>query len=293
VSKAKRSFRLAAVQMCSGQDLNQNLRRAAELVHLGADRGADLVALPENFAFMGSDRERAEVAQELKGSILTGLRGIARQRSVNLLAGSFLESSGRSGDRRPYNTSVLVDRRGKVAAVYRKLHLFDVCLPDGSLYRESEHIRPGSEVVVARVEGVEFGMSICYDLRFPELYRALALRGARVVFVPSAFTLLTGKDHWMPLLRARAIENQFYVVAPAQFGTHDSRRQTYGHAAILDPWGTLLAQAPERECVVCADVDLQYQEEVRRRVPVFDHLRRELFDKVLPAGRKTRRKREP
>lgn len=284
MSESKRILRLAAIQMCSGQDLDRNLRRAVEFIHAGADRGADVVALPENFAFMGSDRERADVAQELDGQIVTELRKVARQRSVILLAGSYLERSRQSGDTRPFNTSVLFDRQGEIVAVYRKLYLFDVCLADGSSYRESEYIQPGSEVVVARTEGVSFGLSICYDLRFPELYRVLALRGARVVFVPAAFTLLTGKDHWIPLLRARAIENQISVVAPAQYGLHEAHRQTYGHAAIVDSWGTVLTQAPEQECVVCADVDFAYQEDVRRRIPVFEHLRMEVFEQAFQAA---------
>ena len=286
MSESKSILRMAAIQMCSGQDPEGNLRRAVELVHAGADRGADVVALPENFAFMGSDRDRAEIAQDLDGPIITELRRVARQRAVILLAGSYLERSRRRLDPRPFNTSVLLDRRGEIVAVYRKLHLFDVSLPDGASYRESEYIQPGSEVVVVRLEGVEYGLTICYDLRFPELYRALALRGARAVFVPAAFTLLTGKDHWIPLLRARAIENQIWVVAPAQFGTHDARRQTYGHAAIVDAWGTILAQAPDQACVVSADVDLAYQEDVRRRIPVFEHLRLEACERYLLAGAK-------
>ncbi|MEW6442693.1 MAG: carbon-nitrogen hydrolase family protein [bacterium] len=285
-----RGLRLAAVQMCSGPSVEKNLEKALGLISQGAELGADLIALPENFALMGSDRQRAEVAQGLDGPILTELRRTARRHAVAVLAGTFPESCRAGGDRRPYNTSVLIGRRGEIAAVYRKLHLFDVSLPDGTSYEESRHIRPGSDLVTARFGTIGLGLTICYDLRFPELYRALALRGAQVIIVPSAFTLLTGKDHWIPLLRARAIENQVYVVAPAQFGTHESGRQTYGHSAIVDPWGTVIAQASDQECVIRADLDPAFQEDVRRRIPVFDHLRTRAFEQALAAAKEVRAK---
>lgn len=272
-----RRLRLAAVQMCSTPRLRDNLHRAGERIREAADRGADLVALPENFAFMGSDEERAHVAQDLNGEILATLEGLAREKAVHILGGSFLVKSADASDGRPYNTSVFVDREGTPAAVYHKIHLFDVSLTDGASYRESKHIRPGQEIVTVCREGVTFGLTICYDLRFPELYRALARRGAQIVFVPAAFTMVTGKEHWMPLLQARAIENQVYIVAPAQFGRHDAKRVTHGHSAILDPWGALLAQAPEKECVIYADFDPEYLEEVRRRIPVLEHERPDLF----------------
>lgn len=270
-------LRLAAVQMCSTNDLEDNLNRATKRIREAADRGADVIALPENFAFMGSDEERAHVAQDLNGEILSALKELAREKAVNILAGSFLVKSSDESDMRPYNTSVFLDREAKAAAVYHKIHLFDVSLTDGASYRESEYIRPGKEAITVSREGVTFGLTICYDLRFPELYRALARRGAQIVFVPAAFTMITGKEHWMPLLQARAIESQVYMVAPAQFGRHDATRQTHGHSAIVDPWGAVLAQAPERECVIYADFDGEYLEEVRRRIPVLSHERPDLF----------------
>lgn len=279
-----RTMRLAAIQMCSGKEVDRNLERAVALVNRAADEGADVVALPENFALMGSDRERAQAAQDLDGIVLEELGRVAKERSVLLLAGTVLECSRDEADPRPYNTSVLFDRLGSPIAVYRKMHLFDVSLPDGVPYRESEWVRPGDEPVVAFVEGVGFGLSICYDLRFPELYRLLAYRGARVVFVPSAFTVETGKDHWMPLTRARAIENQVYIVAPAQFGRHESGRITYGHSIIVDPWGTVLAQAPQKESVLWADADFGYLEELRSRVPVAKHARRRIFSLLHAAA---------
>jgi predicted amidohydrolase len=274
---ATRGLRLAAVQMRSTNEPGNNLDRACKRVREAADRGADVVALPENFAFMGSDEERARVAQDLDGEILTTLAELAREKAVNILGGSVLVKSSDDSDSRPTNTSVFFDRAGNRAAVYNKIHLFDVSLTDGALYRESSYIRPGAAIVTACREGTTFGLTICYDLRFPELYRALARRGAQVVFVPAAFTVVTGKEHWMPLLRARAIESQVYVVAPAQFGRHDAKRETHGHSAIVDPWGAVLAQAPERECVIYADFDAEYLQEVRRRIPVLDHERPEIF----------------
>ena len=272
-----RKLRLAAVQMCSTNDLAGNLRRVGDRVREAAERGADVVALPENFAFMGSDEERAQVAQDLNGEILGTLGALARERAIHILAGSLLVRSSDSSDGRPYNTSVFLDREGKQAAVYHKIHLFDVSLTDGASYQESRYIRPGDQVVTVCREGTTFGLTVCYDLRFPQLYRALARAGAEIVFVPAAFTMVTGKEHWMPLLQARAIESQVYVVAPAQFGRHDAKRQTHGHSAIVDPWGAVLAQAPEKECVVLADFDAEYLQTVRRRIPLLEHERPDVY----------------
>ena len=270
---------LAAVQMCSTNNLEDNLNRARERIQEAAHRGADVVALPENFAFMGSDEERARVAQALDGEILSTLRGIAREKAINILCGSLLVRPSDESDGRPYNTSVFLDREGNPAAVYHKIHLFDVSLSDGASYQESSHIRPGEQIVTVHRDGTTFGLTVCYDLRFPHLYRALARKGAQIVFVPAAFTLVTGKEHWMPLLQARAIESQVYIVAPAQFGRHDEKRQTHGHSAIVDPWGAVLAQASERECVIYADFDAEYLQEVRRRIPVLEHERPDLYSK--------------
>lgn len=278
MSPGKR-VRLGVIQMQSRNDLKNNLSRAVERIHEAAEAGADVVALPENFAFMGSDEERAGVAQDLEGEILNTLQTVARASSVILLGGSFLVRST-GNDPRPYNTSVLLDREGRLAGVYRKIHLFDVSIRDDTTYRESAFIQAGEKVVTVTLEGITFGLSICYDLRFPELYRALARQGAQIVFVPSAFTMTTGKDHWAPLLRARAIENQVYMVAPAQFGRHDEKRQTYGRSTIVDPWGTILVQAPDRECVILADFDEDFLADVRSRMPVHKHQRPELFESL-------------
>jgi deaminated glutathione amidase len=275
--KAPGTCRMAAVQMCSSRQMERNLERAVRRVREAAEAGADIVALPENFALMGTDQERAQVAQDLQGEIFRTLQTAARENAVILLAGSYLTRTSDAADPRPHNTSVLLDRRGNPAGVYHKIHLFDVSLGDGADYQESGQIRPGNRVVTADLEGITFGLSICYDLRFPELYRALSLRGAQVAFVPAAFTLITGRDHWFPLLRARAIENQMYLVAPAQFGQHDDGRRTYGRSAIVDPWGTVVAAAPDRECVIYAEFDAGYLADVRSRIPVFGHRRPDIY----------------
>jgi len=265
--------------MQSSQDVDNNLKRTVTLIRQAAEAGAEVVALPENFAFMGSDEQRALVAQDLEGPILETLRAEAVRNSILVLGGTYLVKSLDDLDERPYNTSVFLDRGGEIIAVYRKIHLFDVSLANGATYNESEHIRAGEKAVTAECDGVTWGLSICYDLRFPELYRDLAGQGAQVVFVPAAFTLATGKDHWLPLLQARAIENQVYIVAPAQFGGHDSRRQTYGHSAIIDPWGIVLAQAPERESVILGEFNAEYMKSIRARIPVFKHRRPDIYGK--------------
>lgn len=263
--------------MCSSSVLERNLEHAVRRVQEAAEGGADIVALPENFAFMGTDEQRARAVQDLHGEIFQTLQTAARENSILLLGGSFLTRHPHADDPRPFNTAVLFDRQGNPAGIYHKVHLFDVVLQDGVTYAESDHIRAGDQVVTLELEGLIFGLTICYDLRFPELYRALAMKGAQIVFVPAAFTLTTGKVHWLPLLQARAIENQMYVVAPGQFGQHDDGRKTYGHTAIVDPWGTLLAQASDRECVIYADYDAAFLEDVRAKIPVFRHRRPELY----------------
>jgi predicted amidohydrolase len=232
---------IAAVQMCSGADKAQNVEIAGRLIRNAAKSGAKFIGLPENFAWMGPEPERAANAETLEGTTLKSMSALAAELSVTLLAGSILES-GAPGDR-CFNTSVLFGPDGKRLAVYRKIHLFDVEVGDGQTYRESAAVAPGTEVVVADTELGKVGLSVCYDVRFPELYRAQSSQGAVLLTVPSAFTLATGKDHWEVLLRARAIENQAYVIAPAQQGRHPKDRLTWGHAMVIDPWGLVIARA--------------------------------------------------
>ena len=266
-------MRVAVVQLTSTDDLASNLRSAEHWVREAAAAGAAFVALPEMFAYLRREGGDFPHAQSLDGEILGAVRGWARELRVRILAGSIAERV--PGDTRVYNTSALISSAGAIEAIYRKIHLFDVDLGDasGGSYRESQRVAPGKDVVVAETEWGGIGLSICYDLRFPELYRELALRGARFVCVPSAFTPQTGKDHWEVLLRARAIENQVFVLAPAQCGRHSPDRASHGRSLIVDPWGVVLAQLGDRPGIALADCDLEEQDRVRRRVPALQHRR--------------------
>ncbi|HVO19784.1 MAG TPA: carbon-nitrogen hydrolase family protein [Anaeromyxobacter sp.] len=265
------AFLLAAVQMTSTEDRARNLDAALRLVGEAADQGARLVGLPENFAYMGPEDGRLAGAETIEGPTLSAVREVARQRRVFVLAGSIAE---RVGDpRRTANTSALIADDGAVLAIYRKIHLFDVSIPDGTRYAESEGVLAGSQVVVAPTTLGRIGMSICYDLRFPELYRQLSTLGAELLTIPSAFTLYTGKDHWEVLVRARAVENLCYVLAPAQVGKHGPRRETFGHAMVVDPWGTVLARCADGEGVCVAPFRRERLERVRRELPALKHRR--------------------
>ena len=265
-------MRVAAVQMRSGADRAANIAAASALVGRAAAYGARLIALPEKWPFVHGPRT-AEGAEPLNGPSVTAARGWARDLGVAILAGSLIESRD---DGPPRNTSVLIDPSGEVVAVYRKLHMFDVDV-GGVSYRESAATAPGDEVVLGRVLGRGIGMSVCYDLRFPELYRSLAFAGAEILVVPAAFTSATGRDHWEPLLRARAIENQAFVIAPGQHGTHDDGTVSHGRSMIVDPWGVVLAQAGDGEGLAVADLDFGRMGEIRQRLPVLRHRRQDVY----------------
>jgi len=264
----------AAVQMVSGTDAAANLAAADRLIGRAAGQGAALVVLPEVFGWLGGGRgERDAIAEPPgDGPIQAFLGEAARRWGVWLVGGTVLL---RSPDGRAHAASLLLDPQGHVAARYDKIHLFDVSLPDrGETYRESDYTCPGTRTVCADAAGARVGLTVCYDVRFPELYRALAKAGAQILTVPSAFTASTGAAHWDVLLRARAVENLAFVVAPAQGGRHPNGRETYGHSAIVDPWGTVLACRGEPgEGVVLARLDLARQAQRRRRFPVLDHRR--------------------
>jgi predicted amidohydrolase len=259
----------AAVQMSSQGDVAENLAAVRRGVEEAADRGARAVLLPENFAYFGDEAGKRQVAEDLEGSgpIVSALREIASARRVTVIGGGMPERS--DDPARPYNTCAAFGPDGRLLARYRKIHLFDVDLSDGTTYRESASTSAGAEVVTTPIDGVGVGLSVCYDLRFPGLYRAMS--GAEVIVVPAAFTLLTGKDHWLVLLRARAIEAQAYVVAAAQWGKHPRGRHTFGKSCIIDPWGEIVAQASEGEGVVTATIDLDYLARVRRNLPALTH----------------------
>ncbi len=264
-------MRAALVQLNSQADVAANLARVEALVANAAAEGAELVALPENFACMRDDSGGPHPAAEpLDGPIVAFLRAQARRHGIVLAGGTFPEAI--PGDSRVHNTSVVVERDGAIAAVYRKIHLFDVELPEVSL-RESRGVAPGKDLVVADTSLGRLGLSVCYDVRFPELYRALAGQGAQVLLVPSAFTVPTGRDHWEILLRARAIENQCFVVAAAQVGRHGRTRETWGHSLVVDPWGRVLACATGGEGIAVADLDPAELQRVRQRLPALTHRR--------------------
>ena len=269
-------MRAAAVQLTATEDRARNLATAERLVREAASAGADFVVLPEKWTVLGSEAAMDAHAETLDGPALTWARDIARELGLDLLAGSIVER--RPGHDRHGNTSVHIDPDGEVRAVYRKIHLFDVEV-GGRVYRESDTEEPGEEVVLSELAGgVPLGMTVCYDVRFPELSRILAVRGARVLAVPAAFTLPTTRAHWEPLVRARAIENQCFVVAANQVGRHPGGYESGGRSLIVDPWGEVLAQAgDEDEGVIVADLDFARQDEVRATLPALANRRPDAY----------------
>jgi len=271
-TRGRAPLRIAAVQLQCQDDVSENLARCRDWVGRAAERGAKLVLLPENFAFMGPEADKRSIAEQLgdaSAPIQRSLSEMAKAAGVVLVGGGFPEASG--DERRPFNTLVVYGSDGALVSTYRKIHLFDVRLPDGSEISESAATTAGREPRVVDVLGYKLGLSICYDLRFPELYRALADRGAELLLVPAAFTLLTGKDHWHVLLRARAIEAQCFVMAAAQWGTHPKGRTTYGHSLVADPWGTVIAEASDGPGLVVAELDPAVLERVRANLPSLRH----------------------
>jgi predicted amidohydrolase len=258
------TIRLACVQLTSSGDKGENLQKAEQLVGKAAATGADIVVLPEKWNGIGDAEALRGLAEPLEGESVTAMADWARRHAITLVGGSITET--REGREKLSNTSVLLDSDGDVVAVYRKIHLFDVEV-GGHVYRESEAEEPGAQPVVAEAEGWPIGLSVCYDVRFPELYRILALEGAELVTVPAHFTLHTGKDHWHVLLRARAIENQLYVAAAAQVGITGIGRPSYGRSVIVDPWGIVLAEAPDEETVISAELDRARLADIRTKLP--------------------------
>jgi deaminated glutathione amidase len=257
-------MRAAAIQLNSTADRESNLAAAERLVREAAGEGCDLVVLPEKWPLFGSTEDLLAGGEPIDGPAVTAARTWARELGIHLLAGSFAER--RDGHERNSNTSVLIGADGEIGAIYRKIHLFDVEVA-GVEYRESDSEEPGEEIVTAQAGELELGLSVCYDLRFPELYRELAVRGATALAVPSAFTAETGRAHWEVLLRARAIENQAFVIAANQAGPAAPHYDSWGHSMIIDPWGRVLATVAGGEGYAAADLDLAELERVRTELP--------------------------
>ena len=272
------SFKAACVQISSQLDMDANLEAASALVRDAADNGAQMVLLPENVSLMGTNREQAlaMAVPEARHKALPVFTELAREKGVWLMVGSLsvrLDEAG-GGEDMLANRSLLISDQGEVMVRYDKIHMFDVNIEGGESHRESETYRPGAQAVVAATPWGGLGMTICYDLRFPYLYRSLAQAGAHFLSVPSAFTRVSGRAHWHVLLRARAVETGCYIFAPAQCGDHANDRQTYGHSLIIDPWGKILAEAGESPCVIAADIDPSRVAAVRAMIPSLKHDRK-------------------
>jgi len=265
-------MKLAAIQLNPGSDFELNVRKAFSLVTQARQQGAGIVALPENFSFLRTSGQVPLVAHALESDFVRRLQRLAADLEIYLLAGSFHEQL--AGSAKLFNTSLLLGPAGEVLGVYRKIHLFDICLPGGPQFQESARFAAGADFVVCSTPAGRFGLSICYDLRFPELYRALAERGAEVLCIPSAFTTATGREHWEVLVRCRAIENLSYVVAPALSGSPSPKIHNYGHSLIVDPWGQILASAGDLdEGVILAELDLDALRTRREQLPALQHRR--------------------
>ncbi len=270
-------FLVAALQITSTSDEEKNFASAEEQIELASRRGAELIGLPENFAFLGDDNEKLIRASELSIKCANFLKTMSQRYQIYLLGGGYPVPAG--DNRHTFNRSALFGKDGQVLAKYDKIHLFDVDLPDGNLYKESSTILSGKEhPPVVDVPGLcKVGLSICYDVRFPELYRKLSSNGAELIMIPAAFTAFTGKDHWQILLQARAIENTAYVVAPAQTGIHYGRRQSHGHAMVIDPWGTVLSDAGKTQGAAIAPADKERVKKIREQMPSLKHRKTNLF----------------
>jgi len=262
----------ATVQMTSTTDWQSNLKRAEQYVEQAADAGARLIALPENFGFLGKENDKLPHAQTVEdGPFLEPLRKLAQKFKVGILAGTIPEVG--PDPQHVYNTCVMIGTSGQTLGSYRKIHLFDIDIPGEVSFQESSAVAAGDRAIMVEFEGWNIGLTVCYDLRFPYLYQALVNMGASILTVPAAFTLQTGKDHWEVLLRARAIENQCFVMAPNQFGQHSKGRASWGQSLIADPWGALTAVMPEKEGFVMAQLDPQDVQRVRRGLPCLEHRR--------------------
>lgn len=269
---------VALAQLCSTPQLDKNMERIATLARQAKERGTQWVLFPECAPYLGPNPLDDGALQTRDGEIVTTMQALAKELSMHITLGSYHEQS--SHPQKAFNTQVHIDAEGQIITAYQKLHLFDVTFADGSALRESDSYVAGNEVVTHTLNTEQHhwvvGSSICYDLRFPYLYQKLVQRGAEIITAPSAFTLETGREHWHALLRARAIETQSYVLAPNQWGNHFGPRHSYGQSAIYDPWGRLLACAPDKECVITAELDISLLQRVRQRLPCQQHKRTDM-----------------
>ena len=274
-------MKVGVVQMDSKANKEANFNKARELIEEAAGKGASLLSLPEYFNYIGPAQEEPAEAETIPGPTTRMLASLAREHGIWLHGGSVLEKV--PGGEKMYNTTVVFDPNGEIVARYRKIHLFDIEIKGGPTITESDNKASGDEIVFFKIGEVKVGLTICYDMRFPELYRILTLKGARIIMVPSAYTFFTGQDHWEPILRTRAIENQIYIVAPAQVGTKPGF-QTYGHSLVIDPWGNIIAEAQDEETVLVADLDMDYLGRVRKQIPCLNNRRPLAYDWPVESG---------
>lgn len=282
MSATTRKFHVGVIQPDTQGDKIRNLEAIGAWIDQAAARGVSLVALPEMMSVMDSHQGESGQAEPIPGPTSEFLARKARQHGIWVHGGSFAEEI--PGSTKAYNTTIMLNPKGEVAARYRKLHTFDVTLPDGTVSEESARIEPGSDIVTLETELGIFGFSICYDIRFPELFRLMALNGAQVIFTPANFTLPTGKDHWEPILRTRAIENGCYIIAPAQIGKKP-KFAAYGNSMVIDPWGTVIARMPDRTGFMVAEIDLEYLDTIRARIPSLKNRRTRAYDLRAAAPR--------
>ncbi|MEH7342567.1 carbon-nitrogen hydrolase family protein [Bacillus sp. JJ1532] len=269
------TVKVAAVQMDSQNEKNINLEKAEIFIREAVQKGAEFVALPEYFNFIGTEEEEGENAEYLdSGRTVQFLKDVAKEFNIWLHGGSILEKV--KGNEKYYNTSILINPNGEIVSEYRKVHLYDVDINNGPEFQESKTKDFGKKIVVANTEFAKVGLSICYDVRFPELYRLLALQGAEMIVAPAEFPTFTGKDHWEVLLRARAIENQVFVVAPAQIGNKPAFH-SFGRSKIVNPWGTVIATAADKEMVLMAELDFSYLRDLRKQLPSLSNRRPEVY----------------
>jgi predicted amidohydrolase len=273
-----RKYLLGIIQLDTQNDKDKNLERICSFIDEAAAKGAKIVALPEVMNLIGDNVGSGGGAETIPGYSTEILAAKAREHGIYVHCGSLREEI--PGDERAYNTTAMLDPEGRVIATYRKLHTFDITLPDGTIANESARIRPGKEIVAVDTELGKLGFSICYDIRFPELYRLLAIQGARLIFAPANFTMPTGKDHWETILRTRAIENGCYIVAPAQIGKKP-KFTAFGNSMVVDPWGTVIARSKEEPGVTIAEIDLDFQDKIRGQLPSLKNRRSDVYDLKL------------